>query len=349
MANTLKEPFIRPNINNQGDLPDGTEPLAQSPDIWCAADEPVFDFQNVLAKDENYGKASEKSYIQGHDNYYYLRFKNGSEKPVKDMSAELYYASASLINWPSEWRNVPVEGQKKNDTVNSFDTAAPGAVAVARSPFLLPRALAADKSYCIIARLWSHEYPNDMPDELSPIYISEMLGSQMLWGEQNIRNISARDVPQVDARFDLSVPAESCGRGDMWLLNVHTENAEGTGIEIEVRNSRTDNNGKQIVLERGAAKEDMFIGRYRLTKGYRSQMSVYIYLPEGLELPKDIKFKIDIAYIVNGAEYRQSERLGLLNKGLKKYFTAGLNGRQEAADNMEGVIRVGEYTVCLRP
>lgn len=45
MAEVLKEPFLRPNPQNQGTLPDGTESTCECPDIWCAGDTPIFDFQ----------------------------------------------------------------------------------------------------------------------------------------------------------------------------------------------------------------------------------------------------------------------------------------------------------------
>lgn len=347
MDTMLKEPYLRPNLNNQGTLPDGTEPLAQCPDIWGAGDAPVADFQNALATAEAYASASSTSYVRGHNNYYYLRLRNGSDQPVRDMSAQLFFAPASLICWPSEWKSVPVENHAPADVTNTFDTVAAGEVGVAKAPFLLPRNLAEGDKYCLLARLFSDAYPNPMPSELSPIYIASMLTEHLLWGQQNMAAVPAGDMPQVAATFNLSVPAESFGAGNLWLLSLHTENAGQ--LQVEIRNSRTDDAGKQIKLEKQTVTEDMFLGRYQLNKGYSSQMSIYIYIPAGYTVTGQEHFKVDVAYIVNAEEYKQSAELNLLNPALKAKYTEALTARKESIGQMEGVIRVGEFTVCLKP
>ena len=349
MAEKINEPFIRPNIDNQGTRPDENESISQSPDIWCAGDKPVFNFQKVLADDDHYGIASEEGYVQGHDNYFYLRFKNGSDKPVKDMCAELYYQEATLINWVSDWKRIPVEGQNDSDTVNHFDTVEPDAVGVAKAPFLLRGDLAAGENYCLIARLWSREYHNDKPTDAC-IYIGQMLKKNMLWGQLNMEKISVRNVPNVVCKFNLSVPAESSYNSDIWYLILESTNAVNTGIEIEIRNSRTDDDGNQILLERCPVYNNFIvIGRHRLKGGYHSQISAYFYLPKGFVHPDNMNFTVKQALEPKKEEYRQAKRLGLLNDNLKNRLMAELKNRQEAVDNIDGVICMGEYTICLRP
>lgn len=349
MSKKLNEPYLRPNLSNAGTLPDGQEPLAQCPDIWCAGDTPVADFQNTLAADEYYLKASDTSYVAGHDNYFYLRLKNGSAEDVKDISAQLFYAPASLICWPSAWNPVPVENHYKGDATNSFDTVAPGAVGVVKAPFLLPSTLSVGENYCLIARIWSDKYPNPMPKELSPIYISSMLTNHLFWGQNNMAKISAGTSPTVDNAFTLAVPAESYGEGDMWILVMETENVAGRGIEVEIQNSRTDDSGQQISLAKQPADKIMLIGKFQLKKGYSSQMSIYIYLPDGYVVKGDEKFKITIAYVVNYEEYQLAKTLNLLNDKMKTEMLDALNEHGDSVGQVDGVIKVGEYTVCLKP
>jgi len=335
MAETLKEPFLRPNPNNQGTLPDGTESTTECPDIWCAGDTPIYDFQKKLSDD--YSKTSDTQYVRGHDNYFYLRMKNGSDSEVKDMSAKLYYAKSSIINWPSEWESVPVENQGKGDAVNSFDTVAAGDVGVVKAPFILTRDLAADECYCFIAQLYSDAYPNPKPSENSPIYISSMLKEHLLWGQQNMAKVSAGNVPQVDISFNMSVSAESTGTGNLWLLSLHTENADK--LDVEIRNSRTDDEGKEIKLERQQAKGDIPIaGRFVLNKGYSSQMSIYIYLPDGYTVTGDELFEVDMGYIVKNDELEQAKKLGIISSA---YDIACI-------DSDEEVISVGKFVLRLK-
>lgn len=335
MAEVLKEPFLRPNINNKGTLPDGKESTCECPDIWCAGDTPIFDFRKKLADD--YAKASDTQYVRGHDNYFYLRMKNGSEKEIKDMSAKLYYAKASIINWPSEWKSVSVENQDEGDTVNSFGTVAAGAVGVVKAPFILERDLAVDENYCFIAQIYSDDYPNPKPED-NPLYISSLLKEHLLWGQQNMTAISAGNVPQVDITRHITVPAESTGTGKLWLLSLHTENADK--LDVEIRNSRTDDEGKEIKLERQRAKSDMPIaGRFVLNKGYNSQVSLYVYLPDGYVVSGNERFELDMGYIVNHEEREQAQRMGLISSEYDLDFLG----------SDESVINVGKYVMCLKP
>lgn len=336
MAEVLKEPFLRPNPQNQGTLPDGTESTCECPDIWCAGDTPIFDFQKKLSDD--YNKSSDTQYVRGHDNYFYLRMKNGSDSEIKDMSAKLYYAKSSIINWPSEWEAVPVENHAEGDTANSFGTVAPGAVGVVKAPFILTRDLAADENYCFIAQLYSDAYPNPKPLENNPIYISAMLKEHLLWGQQNMAKISVGNVPQVDISFNMSVSAESLGTGNMWLLSLHTENADK--LDIEIRNSRTDDAGKEIKLERQKAIGDIPIaGRFILNKGYSSQMSIYVYLPDDYTVIGDELFEVDMGYIVKNNELEQAKKLGILSNAYDN----------SCPDSSEMVINIGKYIMRLNP
>lgn len=346
MSEQLKEPFLRPNLTNKGTLPDGKEPVAECPDIWCAGNTPIFDFQNTLASEEYYQSASETKYISGYNNYFYLRVKNGSDKEINDLSAQIFYAPSSIICWPSEWKAMPVENHAEGDTVNTFDKIPSQAVGVAKAPFIMPRSLSQDVNYCYIARVYSDEYPNPVPSQLSPIYIASMLTKHMFWGQKNIASVPVEDAPQISITINVSVPAESLGTGNMWLLALYTEEAEK--LQVEVRNSRTDDNGKQIVLSKQNAEEDMFIGRFRLDKGYSSQLSVYVYLPEGYVATEKEKFILNMGYIVNGEEYKQATDLDALNETFKTMALRELRTNGEATDNIEGVVRVGSYTVQLK-
>ncbi|MDE5577086.1 MAG: hypothetical protein K2J11_06840 [Oscillospiraceae bacterium] len=336
MAEVLKEPFLRPNINNKGTLPDGKESTCECPDIWCAGDTPIFDFQKKLADD--YDKASDTQYVRGHDNYFYLRMKNGSEKEIKDMSAKLYYAKASVINWPSEWKSVPVENQDEGDTVNSFGTVAAGAVGVVKAPFILERDLAVDENYCFIAQIYSDYYPNLKPAGDSPLYVSSLLKQHLLWGQQNMAAVSAGNVPQVDITLHITFPAELTATGNLWLLSLHTENADK--LDVEIRNSRTDDEGKEIKLERQRANENMPIaGRFVLNKGYNSQVSLYVYLPDGYVVTGNERFRLDMGYIVNNEERERAQRMGLISSEYDLDFLG----------SDESVINVGKYVMCLKP
>lgn len=192
MNEIVKTPFLRPNLQSQGEVPPEGE-LCLSPDIWCAGIHPMANFQEALATQESYGMLSVEPLVENKKNYFYVRCKNGSSELVEQLQVKLYYTRATIICWPSEWIEMDTDNSQATH-INVIESIPAGEVGVVQAPFVWDfhtRPQTGDE-YCFIAQLFSDLYPNPKPSVQKPIYIAAMLTNGLLWAEQNIRQMERK-------------------------------------------------------------------------------------------------------------------------------------------------------------
>lgn len=283
MSEKLEELVLRPNLNNKGTRLKFGECLNECPDILCAGDTPVKDFQNALAKEECYSKDYNIEYVRGHINYIYIRVKNYSKDQLNDIFVELFYCDEEHVSSVNNWKRIPVENRETSQGGNRFDVIMPGAIGVVEAPFMLPPDLEVNTKFCLIARIWgdNEKYRNPMPNKMNPTSIEFLLAEHLLWGQKKILVNNNYDYPFSFASVNLSISSESTSsETDACLLVLKTTNVAGRKIKAEIRNSRTDDNGKQIQLSKAEIQCDIIpIGTFTLKEGYSSQLTLYIYRP----------------------------------------------------------------------
>lgn len=284
MSEKVKTPFLRPNLQNQGEVPPEGE-LCVSPDIWCAGIHPVADFQNTLATDESYAKLSSEPLVENKKNYFYVRCKNGSDETVSQLQVKLYYTRASIICWPGDWVEIGID-TAQSSTTNTIEAVEAGAIGVVKAPFVwdFHSQPACDDNYCFIAQLFSDKYPNPLPSVQHPIYIAAMLEKNLLWAEQNIRTMECNpDVPKTSFDFALPIPADATPKTNDYLLIVRMSGLS-TPWQFLVQSSRTDSNGKEIGAQIGDLQALNMVGNYTFVPGFYSQITVSLFNKTG-ELP----------------------------------------------------------------
>jgi len=174
--------FFRTNLSDIGNVP-SPPPAYSSPDIIPHGTSPVPDPAGFFAG--NYGSDVGQALVNRASNYIYLRMKNlftGTQSGL----ASLYYSRASLILYPSQWRNnalmtsdnasqVPVSAQSTNG------------VAVTTDPFAwTPPSLDDNDHYCLISRVVTEQHPNPIPSTGSVSDFSEFILSNPGFGWRNV-------------------------------------------------------------------------------------------------------------------------------------------------------------------
>lgn len=298
MSEILKELVLRPNLQNQGTLPELGECLDKCPDILCAGDEPIADFQKELATEESYSSEFKDKYVPGHINYIYIRVKNNSEEDLNDVYAELFYCDADHVSFVSNWKRVPIENRESSSGGNSFDVIKTNEIGVVEAPFMLPPNLGAIGEFCLIARIWSdsEKYSNPITKKIRPVYMRELIAEHLLWGQKNIfvTNTDVKAFACASANLLISDKPNPKNTENKYALILNTTNVACNNIEIEIRNSRTDDNGKIISFPKTIIKSDTeIIGEFTLKEGYNSQMTIYIYRPAGQRPSSDENYEVN--------------------------------------------------------
>lgn len=314
MSEILKELVLRPNPQNRGTLPELQEFLNECPDILCAGDTPVEDFQKEFSREDRYSEDYNLTYVRGHINYIYIRVKNNSSDPVEDIFAELFYCDEEHVSSVSNWKRIPVENRETSQSGNRFGKIESGAIGVVEAPFMLPPDLDVNTRFCLIARIWggNEKYRNPLPNKMNPTSIESLLAEHLLWGQKKILVNRDYDYPCSFASVNLSISSESTsGETDTYALVLRTKNVAGRNIKAEIRNSRTDDKGEQIQLSKAEIDRDLImIGPFTLKKGYSSQLTLYIYRPKNQQPDIEEEYMLSV--------YRECQKLDHIEPLIEK-------------------------------
>lgn len=149
---------VRDNISDFGQTPVSGN-LTASPDIVPNGTKLLTDI-NVLRND--WFKDIGKDILKNAYNNIYMRGINLSSQKKK-VRFSLYYSEASLLLYPSLWKDKPLKNAEGKSYIEvEVDS---GEIAVTPGIFSWkPEAIAENDHYCLIGRVETDEHPNPIPD-----------------------------------------------------------------------------------------------------------------------------------------------------------------------------------------
>lgn len=173
--------FLRANLNDSGAIP-AAGPLSTSPDIIPYGNAPVTDPQDFFSA--NYGSDVGKDLIANTANYLYMRVKNLNAGNVNG-NLSLYYSKASLLLYPSLWKENILSTSDGNTSV-PIQSAASGIVTVGTDPFTWSPQMIQGDHYCLIGRVVTPAHPNPVPDTGSIQDFAAYISNNRAMGWRNV-------------------------------------------------------------------------------------------------------------------------------------------------------------------
>lgn len=287
MNEMIKTPYLRPNLENQGEVPPVGE-LIYSPDICFAGMHPIANFQEVLKQSDSYSQNIEADAVCDVNNYIYLRCKNGSDKACS-IQAQLYIVPEIQCSHPEAWTALPVDNRDEGEgnTVNVIPLMQPGEIGVAEAPFIWKRPSSHNmQAYSLIARLFSDDFPNEKPEVfLAPTPMSKLLKDGLLWAQHDISKLKFNpNEPFLCKDINLNIPTDTLFKQANWLLVIKSHKFDNWDIQIQ--SSRTDEEGNDIYMERRAIEPHFIVGSYVMSPGFFTRLSLFFY-------PRTIEIEVD--------------------------------------------------------
>lgn len=309
MSTTVETPYIRPNLDNQGEVPPVGE-IIYSPDVCFAGIHPIGNFQEALKQPESYAQAIENEAFSNMDNYVYLRCKNGATKSVT-IQAQLFAVPKNKSMFPDAWVPLSVDSQeeKEGNITNVIPAMQPGEIGVTEAPFIWKSP--DTESYSLIARLFSDEFPNDMPQssDLKPVYIADLLKDGLLWAQRNIAEVKFNpNQPYMKKDISLNIPTDSMYQKSKWLILLKSHKFDTWDIQIQA--SRTDEEGTEIAMERRRMEEQAILGTYVMSPGFYSRVSIMLYpTTVDVTVADDAYVNLELYYGIPTADKEATEKV----------------------------------------
>jgi len=151
--------LARDTQQDDGTVPSTGEPY-RSPDVipqQQQTTDPVATYSSASSYASNPGQSIEG----GVYNYFYLRAKNLGDAPAT-ATCHAYWSDASLLLWPSQWRNNGLSTAAGDSSQILSDVPA-NAIAVTPVPFVWVPGQT-NSHFCMIARWPSAGHPADIPE-----------------------------------------------------------------------------------------------------------------------------------------------------------------------------------------
>jgi hypothetical protein len=179
--------YIRSNFDDKGEIPtSGT--LCHSPDIIPNGQKPLAD-PNTLISDENWDKEMGKNLIANAHNYIYVRGMNLANK-AENGDVYLYYSKASLLLYPSQWKNNQLKTDDGSGKCN-VSAKAIGSRVVTDNPFTWEPEYITGDHYCMVARVSTKDNPNKIPDTGDIQDFSKFICNNPGFGWRNVSVVNA--------------------------------------------------------------------------------------------------------------------------------------------------------------
>jgi hypothetical protein len=249
---TYNDIFMRPNLTDPvGQIP-SAPPVTDCPDIICAGQTPIANFQTVLASTASWNQSYPANLSQGLPNYIYVRGMN-NYSGAQTGQVYLYYMPNSIINWPNQWvsNQIPTTRDKSDPDYwyANLTAAASGDVVVGDAPFLwVPGPVPSGSDhYCLIAQVVTSEHPNPIPGATSVTYedMGTLVANNPAFGWRNTVLLNA-NAPNQTFNTTLTIP-ESVGTTQTVNLYVACSGIPA-GYSVGFTCSATDANGNPITL-----------------------------------------------------------------------------------------------------
>jgi C1A family cysteine protease len=221
--------YIRDNLDNAGAVPQ-TGTASKSPDIIPVGTHALAEPRELA---DNWLTDPGKDLQGNARNYLYLRAKNLGLTATQG-NASLYWAPASLILWPEQWKSNRLTTETGADTV-TLRASTPGQVAVGESPFVwAPSELPGHDHYCLIAMNSTAAHPAQLPTHLKTVgEWAEFIHDRPSFGWRNVTLVES-EKPKVEIPVHLAVSEEV----DLYVML--TPEGLPPGSEVQLTCEATD-------------------------------------------------------------------------------------------------------------
>lgn len=341
MGEKFNNVYLRCNLGCDGTIPEeGAH--GQSPDMFSSGIEPIADFQKVLSTEESYKTLLEDKSVIKRDNYCYLRCRNNTDKTIS-AKAQMFYTQAGIVLWPDRW--TPMKVDFKDNTLNDIRDIAPGAIGVVERPFIWdkPKAPDTEGHYCYIGRLSTEETPNPIPPVETPIAMSALMQTNLMYAQRNFEIIQTD--PGYNGYYHTIISAsKTLTKPGKYHLFFFPHDMQGWDVEITC--SMTDSQGRKIGLDRTNIKsdDDIYCGQCLLEPGFNAVVSVYIY-GNNIEQKGCPSSSVMLEYSVKQDEISLAKELGVYNAVRSRR----LMKRAGIMNGDSGIVApVGDYSVIFK-
>ncbi|MFD1739053.1 hypothetical protein ACFSCX_21320 [Bacillus salitolerans] len=299
---TYQDFFIRGHLGADNTIP-ATGTLSSSPDIIPVETHPIKSFQEVLASDESYSSDPGTTVSIGYDNYIYVRGKNGGISPVKK-KIYLYYVPASIINWPSKWKDngIPtaaIDPTTGKEVMYVTVDGSPNQVLVGNNAFIWRNVQpppAGSDHYCLIAQVTDDKNSNPIPhqDDFSYEDMASLMHNNLGFGWRNVTTIS-KDIPTWNSNTTLDVPLSV---KTAKYVHVYVDIKGHKGAEISFQCSTQDKSSTPIEISKTlvTSNEAMIYGiTTKLDPGFSGSITLN-YFQNGITPSSDNHIRIEASY-----------------------------------------------------
>lgn len=339
--------YMRPNLDNQGTVP-ATDPLCWSPDIWVAGDTPISNYEKVLSSEKSYAVHTGKSLVYNKDNYIYVRGKNGSEILATN-NVTLYWAEASVIQWPSKWQQNKIGTDQGPNDKGSISNIKPNKIGVADRPFFWPSVRQpSDSHYCLIAQFNDDHNSNPFPKVDTCLDMAKLVQKNLQWGWRNVTVCDNHENVVFSYQASLNVDATISEKEKSYLLYLKP-NADLVGYQVSFQCSQNDANGKKIEMKKTKVEQGgQILGcECVLKRGFTSTISAYLYNDNGTPMPYGASFPFIARALVSVADLEAGNALDLQDRKFNSLISEQM--KLSAFDNdSEAYVLLGGYSGIIK-
>lgn len=340
--------YMRPNLGNQGSTP-ATGALCGCPDIWVAGDSPILDYRTSLITPDSYARATSNSLVYNKDNYIYVRGKNGNESANATNNVTLYYAEASVIQWPSNWQNNKIGTDQGPDKKGMISNVKPNEIGVADRPFVWNRVplQPSNSHYCLIAQFNDDHNSNPFPSIYTCLDMAKLVQDNLQWGWRNVTVCDNKENVEFSYQTSLDVPVDIHEPERKYLLYLQPTD-ELVGCQISFKGSQPDSQGKMIEMKKTTVSQGgIFHGCDCILKpGFSSMISVYLYNPDKKPIPAGASLPFISYYVATIAELKAGNALHLYNRELTDLICKQMDLKGVAND--QAIVPLGGYSGIIK-
>jgi hypothetical protein len=344
----FKKLYMRPNLENQGSTP-VTGGLCGCPDIWVAGDTPIVDYNTSLITPNSYAMGTPNSLVYKKDNYIYVRGKNGNESANVTNNVTLYYADASLIQWPSKWQNNKIGTDQGPDHKGQIVNVKPNEIGVADRPFVWidvpPQP--SNSHYCLIAQFNDDNNSNPFPSVFTCLDMAKLVSNNIQWGWRNVTVCDNHENVEFSYKTNLDVPIDIQEPERRYLLYLQP-GADLVGFQISFMGSQPDSQGNKIEMKKSRVEQGgQILGcECILKRGFTSMISVYLYNPDHKPIPTGASLPFTPNYFPSKAELKSGNALHLYNRELTGLICKQMNLKN--VNNDQAIVALGGYRGIIK-
>jgi hypothetical protein len=230
---------VRPNTTSpEGQVP-VTGPIVVCPDI-IPQTTAVHDPQSVFSTPASWAESYPAQVQQGAANYIYVRARNFDTGPETG-TIRLYAVGDSLIQWPSQWINSPLEVQTGGSTV-PISAQTSQEIVVGAQPFYwqAPPPPAGSDHYCLFSLVDTPKTPNpllhsNVPDNYNTMV--DLVTNSLNVGWKNIAEVPT-NVPTWTSQMTLNIPPTAEANQQLHIYAFGTSGTVGGQVAVSSGDSQ---------------------------------------------------------------------------------------------------------------